>query len=129
MRYSMVDQPGDPVNRMAFEVEQNHTDGAVVLAVSGEVDMLSSPHLAEAIQTALAEKPAALIVDLTKVEFLASAGMTVLVNAQAEVVPPTRFGVVADGPATSRPIKLMGIDSVVSLHRTLDSALNWISGE
>ncbi|OBK22830.1 anti-anti-sigma factor [Mycobacterium asiaticum] len=124
----MVDQPGDSVNRAPFEVEQNETDGAVVLAVAGEVDMLSAPQLAEAIRTALAPKPAALIVDLTKVEFLASAGLSVLVNGQAEVVPPTRFAVVADGPATSRPIKLMGIDSVLSLHRTLDNALSWAAG-
>jgi hypothetical protein len=62
------------------------------------------------------------------VEFLASAGLSVLVNGQAEVVPPTKFAVVADGPATSRPIKLMGIDSVLSLHRTLDNALSWITG-
>lgn len=124
----MVDQPGDPINRATFEVERNETDGAVVLAVSGEVDMLSAPQLAEAIHTALAAKPAALVVDLTKVEFLASAGLSVLVNGQSEVEAPTKFAVVADGPATSRPIKLMGIDSLLSLHRTLDSALNWISG-
>ncbi|MBX9640034.1 MAG: STAS domain-containing protein [Mycobacteriaceae bacterium] len=124
----MVDQPGDSVNRAPFEVEQYETEGAVVLAVSGEVDMLSAPQLAEAIHTALAPTPAALVVDLTKVEFLASAGLSVLVNGQAEVSPPTRFAVVADGPATSRPIKLMGIDSLLSLHRTLDSALNWITG-
>ena len=50
--------------------------------------------------------------------------MTVLVTAQAEVVPPTRFAVVAEGAATSRPFKLMGIDSVLSLYSTLDSALS-----
>lgn len=124
----MVDQPGDPVNRASFEVEQHERDGAVVLAVSGEVDMLSAPQLAEAISTSLAAKPTALIVDLSKVEFLASAGLSVLVNGQAEVVEPTKFAVVADGPATSRPIKLMGIDSLLSLHRTLDNALSWVAG-
>lgn len=124
----MVDQPGDPVNRASFEVEQHERDGAVVLAVSGEVDMLSAPQLAEAISTSLAHKPTALIVDLSKVEFLASAGLSVLVNGQAEVVAPTKFAVVADGPATSRPIKLMGIDSLLSLHRTLDNALSWVAG-
>ncbi|QLL07663.1 STAS domain-containing protein [Mycobacterium vicinigordonae] len=124
----MVDQPGDPINRTTFGVEQYETDGAVVLAVSGEVDMLSAPQLAEAMRAAMSSKPAALIVDLTKVEFLASAGMSVLVNGQAELEPPTKLAVVADGPATSRPLKLMGIDSVLPLHRTLDSALNWITG-
>lgn len=124
---SMVEQSGDSVDPMAFEVGTHRIDRAVVVTVSGEVDMLSAPRLAEAIHTALAARPAALIVDLSKVAFLASAGMTVLVTAQAEVVPPTRFAVVANGAATSRPIKLMGIDSVLSLHSTLDSALSDIA--
>ena len=124
----MVQQPGDPAGSTAFEVGQYQSGQAVVLTVSGEVDMLTAPNLAEAVHTALAARPAALIVDLSKVEFLASAGMTVLVTAQAEVVPPTRFAVVADGPATSRPIKLMGIDTVFPLYSTLDNALDGIAG-
>lgn len=124
----MGEQIGDSVDQTAFQVGKHQVDQAVVLTVSGEVDMLTSPGLSEAIRTALADKPAALIIDLSKVDFLASAGMTVLVTAQAEAVPSTRFAVVANGAATSRPIKLMGIDSVLSLHSTLDSALSSIAG-
>jgi anti-anti-sigma factor len=91
--------------------------------------MLNAPRLAEAIHAALATRPTALIVDLSKVAFLASAGMSVLVAAQAEVVPPTRFAVVAEGAATSRPMKLVGIDSTIALYRTLDSALAGIADE
>src|SRR6476619_2746554 len=105
----MVEQSGSPIGPTAFEVGKHQAGQATVLTVSGEVDMLTAPQLAEAIHNALAGRPAALVVDLSKVEFLASAGMTVLVTAQADVVPPTRFAVVAEGPATSRPIKLMGI--------------------
>jgi anti-sigma B factor antagonist len=123
----MVEQTGDPVGATAFEVGKCQAGPAVVLNVSGEVDMLSAPYLAEAIHTALAAGPAALIVDLSKVEFLASAGMTVLVSAQAEAEPATRFVVVAHGPATSRPIKLMGIDRMFPLYGTLDSALNGVA--
>ena len=72
----MIEQSDDSVNRAAFQVEEP-TDVAVVLAVAGEVDMLSAPQLAEAIHTALAASPAALIVDLTKVDFLAFAGVSV----------------------------------------------------
>ncbi len=123
----MIEQSGDSVDPTAFEVGKHQVDRAVVLTVSGEVDILNAPQLAEAIQTVLATGPAALIVDLSKVDFLASAGMTVLVTAQAEVVPPTRFAVVANGPATSRPIKLMGLDGILSLYSTLDSALSRIA--
>ena len=87
----MGEQLGDSIDPTAFEVGKHQVDQAVVLTVSGEVDMLSSPQLAEAIETARATRPTALIVDLSKVNFLASAGMTVLVTAQAEVQPPTRF--------------------------------------
>jgi anti-sigma B factor antagonist len=125
----MGEHSADSVDRAAFQVQKCEADEAVVLAVSGEVDMVTAPRLAEAIDAALATSPAALIVDLSKVQFLASAGMTVLVTAQAQVVPPTRFAVVADGPATSRPIKLMGIDSTFALYSTRDTALAGIAGE
>jgi anti-sigma B factor antagonist len=120
----MIEQSGNSIEPTPFDVGKHQAGQAVVLTVAGEVDMLTAPKLTEAIQAALAAKPEALVVDLSKVEFLASAGMTALVTAQAEVVAPTRFAVVADGPATSRPIKLMGIDSVLPLYSTLDSALS-----
>lgn len=124
----MVEQSGDSVDQTGFQVGNQQIYGAVVLAVSGEVDMLSAPRLAEAIHTALAASPAALIVDLSKVDFLASAGMTVLLTAQDEVVPPTQFAVVAHGAATSRPIQLTKLDSVLPLYSTLDSALESVAG-
>lgn len=121
----MVEQStGNPIGPTAFDIGKHQAGQAVVLTVSGEVDMLTAPQLTEAIHAALATQPEALIVDLSKVEFLASTGMTVLVTAQAEVAPPTRFAVVADGPATSRPMQLMGIDNVLPLYSTLDSALS-----
>src|SRR5689334_17023175 len=107
----MIEQSGNPVEPTSFDVGTHQAGRAVVLTVAGEVDMLTAPRLTQAIQAALAAKPAALVVDLSKVEFLASAGITALVSAQEGVVAPTRFAVVADGPATSRPMKLMGIDS------------------
>ncbi|MGB9224214.1 STAS domain-containing protein [Mycobacterium sp.] len=125
----MGEHSADSVDRTAFQVQKCETDRAVVLAVSGDVDMVTAPRLAEAIDAAIATGPAALIVDLSKVQFLASAGMTVLVTAQDQLVPPTRFAVVADGPATSRPIKLMGIDSTFALYRTRDTALAGIADE
>ena len=124
----MVEQSGDPVDPTGFQVEKRQVDRAVVLSVSGEVDMLSAPRLAEAIHTGLAAGPVALIVDLSKVDFLASAGMTVLLTAQGEVVPPTRFAVVARGAATSRPIQLTKLDSVLPMYSTLDSALESVGG-
>ena len=59
-----------------------------------------------------------------EVDFLASVGMRVLVAAQeAADAMSVRFGIVADGPATSRPIRLLGIDAILALYPTLDDAV------
>jgi anti-anti-sigma factor len=107
-----------------LEVEEYWLDQIVVVAAAGAVDMLTAPRLTEAIGVAAAKSPAGVIVDLSRVDFLASvlAGISVLVAAHAKVTPNARFGVVADGRAASRPITLVGIET--TLYRTLEDALH-----
>lgn len=95
----------------------------VIVSASGDIDMLSAPALEEVIRTALRKRPAALVVDFSAVDFLASAGMGVLVAVHDDVVPDVGFCVVADGPATSRPLRLVGIADIVRIYPTLDEAL------
>jgi len=104
-------------------VTERWIDRTVVVSASGDIDMLSAPALEEAIHSALGKDPAALVVDFSAVEFLASAGMGVLVAVHDEVTPNVDFCVVADGPATSRPLKLVGIADIVTVYPTLDEAL------
>ena len=94
----------------------------VVISASGVVDMLTSPQLETSIAGSLTKNPAAIIVDLTDVDFLASAGMGVLVAARDQASADIGFGVVASGPATSRPLKLVGLADIVGLYSTLDEA-------
>ena len=94
-----------------------------VVSVAGVVDMLTSPQLETAIDAALDQRPAGVVVDFTEVEFLASAGMGVLVAAHDKAGADVTLRVVADGPATSRPLKLVGIADIVSLYPSLDEAL------
>ncbi|BBY47408.1 anti-sigma factor antagonist [Mycolicibacterium arabiense] len=107
----------------ACEVSERQIGEVAVVAPSGVVDMLTAPQLEGAIRTALSNKPAGLVVDLTAVEFLASAGMGVIVAAHEEKDDGTKFCIVAEGPATSRPLKLVGIADIVPLYATLDEAL------
>jgi len=104
-------------------IEQQRVGEIDVLTVAGVVDMLTAPQLEEAIATAGKASPRGVIVDLGAVEFLASAGMGILVAARDELPSEVLFAVVADGPATSRPLKLVGIADVIGLHATLDEAL------
>lgn len=99
----------------------------IVVTATGAVDMLSAPQLQEVVDTVAAKKPAGLIVDMTGVEFLASAGMQVLMITHNRLSEDTRFAVVADGPATSRPLKITGIADSIELFSSLDVALTSFS--
>jgi len=104
-------------------IEARRIDGAAVVAVRGTVDALTAPQLEEAIAAAAAAAPAAIVVDLVAVDFLASSGMGVLVAAHIDLAPSVRLAIVADGPAIGRHLKLIGIADMVSVFAELGEAL------
>jgi anti-anti-sigma factor len=103
---------------------ENWVGRVAIVAASGELDMLTVPQLRDAVQSALSKDPTGLIVDLTQVDFLGSAGMQVLMEAHNQTGgTDTRFAVVADGAATSRPLKITGIADLIELFTSLDGAV------
>jgi hypothetical protein len=49
--------------------------------------------------------------------------MSLLITAHRDIAPSAPFGVVADGPSTGRPLRLIGLDTVFALYRSLDEAM------
>lgn len=121
-QHHAVPNPPPQPGKNDFHVDETWVKQLVVVSVSGNVDMLSAPWLTDAIESALAKSPNGMIVDLTRVEFLGSAGISVLMAAHGKI-ESGRFAVVADGPATHRPLTLLGLGDIISLHRTLNDAL------
>jgi anti-sigma B factor antagonist len=85
----------------AFSI-QTSTDadaGVVVVAVAGEVDLLTAPELGKALQL-VAEHTSQVVVDLTAVTFLDSSGINALLTGQRGLAARgTGFRVVApEGP-------------------------------
>jgi anti-anti-sigma factor len=105
-----------------FEVTQRWRDGVAVVAVRGDLDMLTAPQVMDVLAEVLTNSPGALIVDLSEVAFLASSGMTTLMAGHEQAGPTIWFGVVAEGPTTSRPMKLLGLDQMLNLYATLEDA-------
>ncbi|MCV7013826.1 STAS domain-containing protein [Mycolicibacterium madagascariense] len=98
--------------------------GIRILTVRGALDLSTAPVLSAAIADSLHDPYTAIVVDLSELEFLASAGMTVLLEGHGAAGDVGKeLGVVADGPGTSRPITMMGVDQVVPLYASLDAAL------
>jgi anti-sigma B factor antagonist len=105
-----------------------HDDGdAVVIAAAGIVDMAAAPALADQVGAVLRRRPAALVVDFTGVTFLATAGMSVLMQAHRkceELAIP--FRVVARGPVTAKPMELLGIDDLLDIYPTVSAAVQGV---
>lgn len=98
-------------------------DDAVVLSVSGEIDLVTAPELGESINAAMAQEPPTLVVDLSEVDFLASAGMAVLLGCNKQAQGKIRFRVVAAGNTTFRPMELTGLPDEISIFPTRAEAL------
>lgn len=96
---------------------------AVVLDVAGEIDLATAPQLGESIIAAMEQRPETLVVDLSRVDFLASAGMAVLIGCHQQAKGNLRFRVVATGSATFRPMELTGMTEEMSIYPTREEAL------
>ena len=106
-----------------FAVSVRWVQRVVVVEAFGVVDMLTAPRLAAAITAVTTETSSTMVIDLTGVGFLAAAGINVLCTARAELGPTAGFAVVAEGPATARPLRLLGLDAALGMVGTLDAAL------
>jgi anti-sigma B factor antagonist len=100
-----------------------HRAGIAVVSIGGEVDLSTAPAFEAAINGALDGDPPVLVIELSDVSFLASVGLRVLVAAHEKASKSAQVAIVANGPATRRPIQLTGLDKIMALYPTLDDAL------
>lgn len=102
---------------------------AQIHQVTGEIDTLTAPYLS----TALADVDDAarhVIVDLSDVPFLSSAGLSVLVDHHERCTARNvTFAVVARERATVRPIQLTALDRVIPLYESVAAAVAASAGD
>ncbi|WP_051166607.1 STAS domain-containing protein [Amycolatopsis orientalis] len=120
-----MDEPTEPSTDPAreFRVERADRPPAAVLAVHGEVDMITAPLLTAAVDEALADAPPVVVVDLAAVEFLASAGLTALVTLSQREASRASLRIVASSRASLRPIQLTGLERTLPLYPTVEAAV------
>jgi anti-sigma B factor antagonist len=100
--------------------------GARVVEVRGEIDAATAPGYRTALTEAVAEVAAtasAVVVDLTRVTFVSSLGVSVLLALHQQAVDAqTDLHLVARG-TTLRILTTVGLGIVVPVHEHLDQAL------
>ncbi|MFR9800955.1 STAS domain-containing protein [Pseudonocardia sp. RS010] len=95
----------------------------VVLAVTGALDLALAPGLRRAVEHAARLHPALLVIDLTAVTFLASAGMAELVRADRRLRAQVPVRVVASGRLVLRPLELTRLTDELAIRPTRADAL------
>lgn len=126
-----ISSPAFPPGRSEVAISTRTVDNAEVVTVSGVVDAATAAEVTAAFGQVFDAGPAAVVVDLCAVSFLASAGMTVLIKASEQAREragsTVGFAVVADGSAIRRPLTIVGLDAELNLCETLDEALRRVS--
>ena len=93
-----------------FRVELSTEDRAAVLAISGELDLSSTPELESHLEQAFQSSAKTVIVDLRELEFIDSTGLSVLVKADAQAKEAgCGFGIVNGGAQVRRLLSLTGV--------------------
>lgn len=98
--------------------------GYLVLHVRGEVEALTADRLGAAVTAAL-DGDLPVVLDLTDVRFLDSAGLSTLVRATErgeELGEPLRIAVDSNRPVV-RPIEITGLERRLALYDSVDDAI------
>ncbi|MFD9375785.1 STAS domain-containing protein [Streptomyces sp. NPDC059999] len=112
------------VEKERFTVVERAADGAVILALTGELDHDTAQPLRDALDAAIS--PAVrLLVDLSKLEFCDSTGLNVLLHSRisAQEAEGTLELAGLTGPV-ARMFRITGADGVFPVHADVEQALS-----
>jgi anti-sigma B factor antagonist len=101
-----------------------------VVEVSGEIDAATRYAMAEPVFEQLDGAPPDLLLDLSKIRFMGSAGLAVLLEAHNRCRQGnTRLAIVApDHSVVLRTLTISGLVELLPIHRTVADALRAIPG-
>ncbi len=118
---------GDGRQTEPVQAEREASGDAVVVRVSGQVDSHTAPAVGEQLAAAFTDAAASrgpVVVDLTAVDFLASVGLSLLVQYhQIGVRQGTPLRVVAPSRNPLRALRATMLDQTLELYQNVPEAL------
>jgi anti-sigma B factor antagonist len=95
-----------------------------VLPLEGEIDLHVSPEVGESLRKMVAKKPRVLVVDLSKVTYLDSSGLAVLIEAMQRVQEyGGRFALAGVQESVKQVLEIARLDQVFQIFPDVDGAL------
>lgn len=113
---------------MRLVSSQRLTPVAVVIMLSGDLDLATAPELRNALQEALTERPN-LVLDMSDLRFLDSTGIGVLVRIHKKA--SALGGVLAFADVPSNVVKILEVtclDRIFPVYPTVEDALHALDG-
>jgi anti-sigma B factor antagonist len=106
-----------------FEAEAYEIDGVAVVAVRGEIDLVTAPQLEAAVEQAILDHgaPRPLLVDLEECTFMDSTGLALLLRAQDRLGED--LAVVCRPASAAARLLELAARNVVRRYATRDDAL------
>jgi anti-sigma B factor antagonist len=109
--------------RESAVVGVDRRDGAVVVSLTGELDLYNAEEVRGALLEACTGDPGALVVDLEEVRFIDSTALGVLIEARSRLTDRSGFRLAAPGLETRRALEVSGLDRHFLVHDTVAEAL------
>jgi anti-sigma B factor antagonist len=113
----------------AFGIIQSEPDErSAVVALEGELDLERAPSLKWALVDAIDAGKQQLVVDLTRVRFMDSTALSVLVGVNRSLSSGSRMAIVCTNSNVLKIFELSGMDGAFAIFPTLDDALAHVRG-
>jgi len=95
-----------------------------VLPLEGEIDLHVSSEVAESLRSMIAKRPKLVIIDLTKVTYLDSSGLAVLIEGMQKVQEyGGKFALAGVQESVQHIFEIARLDQVFQIFPTVDEAL------
>lgn len=109
-----------------FRVEVRTEGGAAIVAVSGELDLASSPELEQQLEQVFKGDPEQLVIDLRGLEFMDSTGLSIIVGAHQRLAEDGRALSLVRGSAQVQ--RLLDLTGVADRLRMVDTPEEVLTG-
>lgn len=119
----LVGNRGTPSPPPGLKLSEELVGRTAILVLEGEFDLYTAPRVARALEVLLSRRPRRLVVDLSRVGFLNSAGLEVLASCHRRAGPRTDLRIVATTRATWRPLQIARLHETLVIHASRAAAV------
>lgn len=99
-----------------FHIQTSPSGTDVVIAITGEIDAATASALSAELEDAIASTAPRVVVDFSRLSFIDSSGLSMLIAAHRRLVEDGRGLVVRSAPPSARRLlEISGLDRVLSI--------------